>query len=106
MKKILLLASALILSINTEAQIKREQPKSGPIPVVHVSKPKEFTLKNGLRVLVVEDHKLPRVSYSLTIDTPPTYEGEKVGLSSLTSCVVGNGTTKLLKTNSTKKSIS
>lgn len=97
MKKILLLASALILSINTEAQIKREQPKSGPIPVVHVSKPKEFTLKNGLRVLVVEDHKLPRVSYSLTIDTPPTYEGEKVGLSSLTSGVVGNGTTKTPK---------
>ncbi len=97
MKKILLLASALILSINTEAQIKREQPKSGPIPVVHVSKPKEFTLKNGLRVLVVEDHKLLRVSYSLTIDTPPTYEGEKVGLSSLTSGVVGNGTTKTPK---------
>lgn len=97
MKKILLLASALLLTISAEAQIKRPQPQPGPMPTVHVQKPQEFTLKNGLKVLVVEDHKLPRVSYTLTIDTPPYYEGNKAGVSSLTSAVVGNGTTKTPK---------
>lgn len=97
MKKIFIIATALMLSLSTEAQIKREQPKPGPAPTVNISKPKEFTLKNGLKVLVVEDHKLPRVSYSLTIDTPPYHEGNIAGVSSLTSAVVGNGTKKISK---------
>lgn len=97
MKKILVFASALLLTISAEAQIKRPQPQPGPMPTVNVQKPKEFTLKNGLKVLVVEDKKLPRVSYTLTIDTPPYFEGEKAGVSSLTSAVVGNGTAKTSK---------
>ncbi|UUV21594.1 M16 family metallopeptidase [Paenimyroides aestuarii] len=97
MKKILVFASALLLTISAEAQIKRPQPKPGPMPTVNVQKPQEFTMKNGLKVMVVEDHKLPRVSYMLTIDTPPYVEGEKAGVSSLTSAVVGNGTTKTSK---------
>ncbi|MDO5636581.1 MAG: pitrilysin family protein [Myroides sp.] len=97
MKKILLFASALLLTISVEAQIKRPQPQPGPLPTVHVQKPQEFTLKNGLKVMVVEDHKLPRVSYMLTIDTAPYVEGDKAGVSGLTSAVVGNGTTKTSK---------
>lgn len=97
MKKILVFASALLLTISAEAQIKRPQPQAGPMPTVNVKKPQEFSLKNGLKVLVVEDHKLPRVSYSLTIDTPPYAEGAKAGVSSLTSAVVGNGTAKTSK---------
>ncbi|SFN80444.1 Predicted Zn-dependent peptidase [Paenimyroides ummariense] len=97
MKKILVFASALLLTISAEAQIKRPQPQPGPMPTVHVQKPQEFTMKNGLKVMVVEDHKLPRVSYMLTIDTPPYVEGAKAGVSSLTSAVVGNGTAKTSK---------
>nr|WP_297306790.1 pitrilysin family protein [uncultured Flavobacterium sp.] len=97
MKKIFIIATALMLSLSSEAQIKRPQPQPGPAPSVNISKPKEFTLKNGLKVLVVEDHKLPRVSYSLTIDTPPYHEGNIAGVSSLTSAVVGNGTKKISK---------
>ncbi|HLV50330.1 MAG TPA: pitrilysin family protein [Flavobacterium sp.] len=97
MKKILLLVASVLLVGTAEAQIKRPQPQSGPMPTVHVQKPQEFTLKNGLQVLVVEDHKLPRVSYTLTIDVPPYVEGNKVGVSSLTSAMAGNGTTKTSK---------
>nr|WP_297310116.1 insulinase family protein [uncultured Flavobacterium sp.] len=97
MKNIFIIATALMLSLSSEAQIKRPQPQPGPAPTVNISKPKEFTLKNGLKVLVVEDHKLPRVSYSLTIDTPPYHEGNIAGVSSLTSAVVGNGTKKISK---------
>src|SRR5690606_245973 len=97
MKKILLLVASGLLTLTSEAQIKRPQPQPGPMPTVHVNKPQEFTLKNGLKVLVVEDHKLPRVSYTLTVDVPPYYEGDKKGVSNLTSSVVGNGTTKTSK---------
>jgi len=97
MRKIFLLASALVLTLSAGAQIKREQPKSGPTPQVQVKKPTEFKLDNGLTVMVVEDHKLPRVSYTLTIDTPPYAEGDKVGVSGMTSSVIGNGTTKTPK---------
>ena len=97
MRKILLLVASVLLVGTAEAQIKRPQPQSGPMPTVHVQQPKEFKLKNGLQVLVVEDHKLPRVSYTLTVDVPPYVEGNKVGVSSLTSAMAGNGTTKTPK---------
>lgn len=92
----LLVASVLLVS-TVEAQIKRPQPQAGPMPTVHVQQPKEFKLKNGLQVLIVEDHKLPRVSYTLTVDVPPYVEGDKKGVSSLTSALVGNGTLKTPK---------
>ena len=45
------------------AQIDRsKQPKPGPSPKITLEKPGEFKLKNGIEVLVVENHKLPRVS--------------------------------------------
>ncbi len=97
MRKILLLVASVLLVGTAEAQIKRPQPQAGPMPTVHVQQPKEFKLKNGLHVLVVEDHKLPRVSYTLTVDVPPYAEGDKKGVSSLTSALAGNGTTKTTK---------
>src|SRR5690554_536973 len=97
MRKILLLVASVLLVSTVEAQIKRPQPQAGPMPTVHVQQPKEFKLKNGLQVLIVEDHKLPRVSYTLTVDVPPYVEGDKKGVSSLTSALVGNGTLKTPK---------
>ncbi|MDA9285183.1 insulinase family protein, partial [Flavobacteriaceae bacterium] len=60
-------------------------------------KPKEFKLKNGIKVLVVENHKLPRVSYSLRIDGTPILEGEKAGVLSILGEMLGNGTTSIEK---------
>lgn len=97
MKNIFLAVASLFCLLTADAQIKRPMPQPGPMPTVNVQKPKEFTLKNGLHVMVVEDHKLPRVSYTLTIDVPPYAEGDKVGVSSLTSAMTGHGTTKTPK---------
>lgn len=98
MKKIIVLTASILLTVGTQAQkIVRPQPKPGPMPTVHISKPQEFELSNGLKVMIVEDHKLPRVSYQLTIDTPQIYEGNKAGVLSLTSDVLGNGTIKTPK---------
>ena len=60
------------MSVGVNAQLDRSQmPEPGPAPKISLEKPEEFTLKNGLTVLVVENHKLPRVSYSLTLDNKP-----------------------------------
>ncbi|MXN92260.1 insulinase family protein [Flavobacterium sp. Sd200] len=70
-------------------------PKPGPAPTVNIGKPETFTLKNGLKVLVVENHKLPRVSYTLTIDNAPYAEGAKKGTSDMVSALLGSGTKKM-----------
>jgi predicted Zn-dependent peptidase len=87
-----------LISIGLNAQIDRSiKPKPGPAPKITLKVPQEFDLNNGMKVLVVENHKLPRVSYSLTIDNTPITEGDKAGTSSLLGAMLGNGTTTISK---------
>ncbi len=99
MKRVYIYAASLVMTL-TAAQLHaqdRKQPVSGPVPTVQIGKPTSFVLKNGLKVLVVPSHKLPQVSYTLTIDNAPIYEGNKAGVSSILSGMLGNGTTKMSK---------
>ncbi|MBN8565115.1 MAG: insulinase family protein [Flavobacteriales bacterium] len=96
MKKLILIATSLFLSITMQAQ-DRPQPKPGPAPKINIGKPQTFELKNGLKVLVVENNKLPRVSYNLTIDNAPYAEGAKKGVADMTSSMIGNGTKTISK---------
>ncbi len=75
----------------------RTQPKPGNAPVVNIKKPQTFVLANGLKVMVVENHKLPRVSFNLSIDNAPYAEGAKKGVADLTSSLIGNGSMKISK---------
>lgn len=86
------------MAFSAHAQIDRsKQPQPGPAPKIDLKSPQEFTLKNGMKVMVVENHKLPRVSFSLTIDNKPETEGAKAGVSSLVGGMMGNGTTSISK---------
>ncbi len=86
------------LAFSAQAQIDRsKQPQPGPAPKIELKSPQEFTLKNGMKVMVVENHKLPRVAFSLTIDNKPETEGAKAGVSSLVGSMMGNGTTSIPK---------
>ncbi len=97
MKKIILGLFLTIASTLT-AQIDRTQaPKPGPVPEINLGKAQSFELKNGLKIIVVENHKLPRVSYTLTIDNPPYTEGEKAGVSQLMGNLLGKGSTSIEK---------
>lgn len=96
--KIYALLTLFLISIGASAQIDRsQQPKPGPAPKISLETPGEFQLKNGMTVLVVENHKLPRVSYSLRLDNKPISEGNKKGVSSLLGAMLGNGTTNIPK---------
>ncbi|MFV8441036.1 insulinase family protein [Flavobacterium sp. LB2P44] len=97
MKKSILILSSLFLTISMQGQII-PQPKPGVAPSIKIGKPVTFELKNGLKVMVVENHKLPRVSFSLTLDNDPYAEGDKKGVADMTSTLIGSGTTKISKT--------
>ena len=96
--KILSLVAILAMSFAVSAQIDRSKmPKAGPAPKVKLGEAKKFTLKNGLTVIMVENHKLPRASATLTIDNSPTFEGDKAGLSSMMGSLLGRGTSNISK---------
>ena len=105
LKYILIYLSSIILmscsgtqTPNASASFDRNtQPVPGPAPKVQLGKPKMFTLDNGLKVLVVENHKLPRVSASLTLDNTPLFEGDKAGVSEMLSELLGSGTKTVSK---------
>lgn len=86
------------MAFGAQAQIDRSQPpKPGPAPKIDLKSPQEFTLSNGMKIMVVENHKLPRVSFNLTIDNKPTLDGNKHGVSSLLAAMLGNGTKTISK---------
>lgn len=96
--KISVLIVAFLMSVGASAQLDRSKmPEPGPAPKFSLEKPEEFTLKNGLTVLIVENHKLPRVSFSLTIDNKPMTAGDKSGVESLIGSMMGNGTKNISK---------
>jgi zinc protease len=98
MKNSIILLSSLFFTFTAmQAQNDRPQPKPGPSPIVNVGKPQKFTLPNGLKVMVVENHKLPKVSFNLSIENTPFAEGEKKGVDDLTAVLIGKGTKTISK---------
>jgi predicted Zn-dependent peptidase len=53
------------------------QPTPSAPPTIKIGKSNNFELKNGLKVMVVENHKLPRVQFRLSLDNMPYAEGDK-----------------------------
>ncbi|MDG1373752.1 MAG: pitrilysin family protein [Flavobacteriaceae bacterium] len=96
--KLYILIAVFFMSLGVNAQIDRsQQPKPGPAPKISLEKPQEFELKNGLKILVVENHKLPRVSFNIAFDREPVLEGEKAGVTALLGAMLANGTTSISK---------
>ncbi|WP_420320612.1 M16 family metallopeptidase [Flagellimonas sp.] len=98
MKKYIVFSVLSLFMMVSHAQIDRsKQPKPGPAPEINLQEPQRFELNNGLKVMVVENHKLPRVSMTLTIDNPPILQGDKAGVSDLTSTLLGKGSKSISK---------
>lgn len=100
MKKLCLLALSAVLLQLSFAQVKidrTKQPAAGPAPVITFKDPVIYNFPNGITVLVVEDHKLPKVSASLVIDAGPIKEGSKAGMLDLMGEMLGEGTKTMSK---------
>lgn len=109
MKKVFILLFTCLLVANLIAQDKSDSdrksklmdngeinrsmaPKAAKAKEIEFGTPQNFTLENGLKVFVVENHKLPKVSFQLTIDSDPHNEYNKVGIGSLTGDMLSAGT--------------
>lgn len=72
-------------------------PVAGPARPIQIGTFEEFSLANGLKVIVVENHKLPQISYSLTIDRDPNMERDKSGLADMAGSLMATGTRRKSK---------
>ncbi|MCO6499833.1 MAG: insulinase family protein [Vicingus serpentipes] len=99
MKKIatLLIAVTIISGVFAQKLDRSKKPLAGPAPEIKLGDIKSFTLANGLKVFVVENHKLPKVSFSLSLDIDPILEGEMAGYISATGSLLGRATTTKTK---------
>jgi zinc protease len=92
MKKIIFFC-LLLTSVAAMAQVDRTQaPKPAPAREIKIGAYQTFTLKNGLQVFVVENHKLPRIQFSLQLKNNPIYQGEKEGYVEMAGTLIGTGT--------------
>ena len=91
MKKIFL-ALSIVLGTTVVAQDRSIRPEAGPAPVIQLGSTESFVMDNGLKVFVVENHKLPKVSISLQFKYQPELEGDAVGVSSITGDLLGTKT--------------
>jgi zinc protease len=87
----------LLLSVfypQVHAQIDRTKvPAPGPAPEINIGTGESFELKNGLKVIVVENHKLPRVAFNLILNFEAIEEGDKAGYASMAGDLLRTGTT-------------
>lgn len=76
---------------------RKSAPAPGPAPKIELGEYDQFQLDNGLKVIVVENHKLPRVSFQVFVDAPEVVEGELAGFVETAGSMLTKGTTTRTK---------
>ena len=85
--------SAVLYPAPMKAQIDRTKPpKPAPAPTVSVGAHRSFLLANGMRVIVVENHRQPLVSVQVKFDIEPVMQGDKAGYIDLVGEMLTAGT--------------
>lgn len=98
MKAYIVVLALILFAPTVYSQVDRTKaPEPGPAREIEIGDYQTFTLKNGLQVFVVENHKLPRVQFSLQLRHDAVYEGEKAGYVSMAGELLGTGTTNRSK---------
>ena len=98
---VVLLVSASLALAQTEVHLgpvnlpSYKELKFPPLPTLDPPKPVEFTLSNGIKVFLLEDHELPLVSGGVLIRTGNLFDpADKHGVAQLTGEVLRSGGTK------------
>lgn len=99
MKKFSILTLIALMTVPVFAQEldRSKRPQAGPAPEIKIGETQSFTLDNGLKVFVVENHKLPRVTISLNFDIQPFTEGDKKGYTDIAGDLLSTGTKSMTK---------
>ena len=112
-KQLINLVLAVLITVPLSAQVKQikaakkdpeskavvkekldrsKRPLPAPAPVIKLGEYQAFELPNGLKVFIVENHKIPRISYSLVLDYSPVLEGDKAGFVDFSGQLLRTGT--------------
>jgi zinc protease len=76
---------------------RKTPPMAGPAPKIQISRAETFTLDNGLKVIVVPNSKLPRISFQIFVDSDPVLEGQSAGYTQIMGDLLSKGTTRMGK---------
>lgn len=93
--KIILSIAAITTMFNTltaQTLDRSIRPKAGPAPTLQMGEAKSFVTSNGIKVFVVENHKLPVVNYSIDLDIRPELQGNMAGFQDLVGELLKAGT--------------
>ncbi len=106
--KNIIISIAAILAITScstkETALDRSiRPSASEAKELKIGEHEEFTLENGMKVYVIENHKLPTISYSLSFDIDPIVEGDKAGYTSMVGDLLEAGTKNRTKENLNKE---
>lgn len=97
MKKYII-ALGLALPYLTFGQIDRSvRPTAAKAPAINIKDSEVFTSSNGITVILSENHKLPKVSFNISMGASPLSENEKAGLSGIAGELILSGTTSRSK---------
>lgn len=69
-----------------------KKPESAPVKEVPFPKYEEVKLKNGMRLLIIEDHEQPTISFRMQLTPGSTADGDKPGLAEITLNLLPKGT--------------
>ncbi|MFN9689704.1 MAG: M16 family metallopeptidase [Bacteroidota bacterium] len=86
-----------IFSVQGQEDFRKSAPVAGPAPKIEIGNYNLSKLSNGLQIIVVENHKLPRVSFQLFVDVPLHLENDKAGISSIAGPLLSAGTSSKSK---------
>jgi len=85
-------------SMLAQGRVDRSKPpQAAPAPALQIGKYEMATLDNGLKVIVVENRKLPRISWSIRLDIDPVVEGPKAGYVDMAGDLLTSGTANRTK---------
>ncbi|MFB1020153.1 MAG: insulinase family protein, partial [Flavobacteriales bacterium] len=89
----ILFATGSLSHSGVYSQVDRSQaPEPGPAPLIELGESKLLTLDNGLKLIVVENHKQPTISWTLSFEYAPIFEGNKAGMLDLFGEMMRSGT--------------
>jgi zinc protease len=79
------------------ASFRNTAPEPSPARPINIGEYSSFDLENGLKVIVVENHRLPVVSYQISLLNSTVKEGDLAGYSGLAGDLLTKGTTTKTK---------
>ena len=92
MKKYIIALGILLPAIGFGQLDRSVRPEAGPAPQINIEDSEVFTASNGMTVILSQNDKLPRVSFSLVMGATPKAMGPLAGLDEIAGGLIMSGT--------------